>query len=349
MQTSTTMTTSPDELALAIDLLRRAQRVIVVCHYDPDGDAIGTLLGLGWALRGMGKEVTLACDDPVPWNLTFLPGSETAVNRLPSVQADLVVIVDCSDARRAGKVGADAAALGVPVINIDHHVTNTRFGQVNIVEPDAVAASAIVFDLLKAMGYALDPNTATCLLTGLVTDTHGFRTANVNQGVLLAVTHLMDAGASLTEVTRLALDRHSFSGLAMIGKALNQVQCEDGVIWSYMTHPERRSLDVKGTGARPRNFSTLLNTVEGVSVAAFFLEDPANHVDISMRAKPGFDLSVLFDEGQVLHKQGGGHPLASGAEVDAPLEVVVTRVVDALKALVKQQKSESRIQSPESR
>ena len=334
---------APD-MATAIELIRRARRVIVVTHIDPDGDAIGTLLGLGWALEAMGKSVTLACDDRVPWNLEFLPGSARVVNDLPDAPApDLVMVVDCSDVRRIGQVGAKAAALGAPLINIDHHVTNTRFGDVNIVDPDCVSATEIVFSLLAAMGHPLDANTATCLLTGLITDTVGLRTANVTQRVLLTAVRLMDAGAPLTTITEQALDRQSFAALAAMGKALGNVHCEDGVIWSAMSLNEARSIDPGGAEVRPRHFSNMLNTVDGACVAVFFAEMPGGRVDVSMRAKPGFDLSVLFDEGQALHNQGGGHPLASGAEVHAPLDETVTRVVAALKALVKQQRSESRV------
>ncbi|GAB4443035.1 MAG: bifunctional oligoribonuclease/PAP phosphatase NrnA [Anaerolineae bacterium] len=331
------MQTLKSEAASAIDRLAHAQNIVVVCHFDPDGDAIGSLLGLGLALRAMDKAVVLACDDPVPWNLTFLPGSDTVVQALPPGAFDLAVVVDSSDARRVGRVGAEAMARGAPLINIDHHVTNTRFGQVNVVDPDAASASEIVYNLLRAMGHALDADTATCLLTGLVTDTRGFRTANVNQRVLRTAADLMDAGAPLATITQLALDRRSFSALAMMGRALDKVRFEDGVIWSAMDLDEIRALDTNGTGARPRNISSLLNAVDGANVAVFFAEKPDGAVDISMRAKPGFDLTALYDEGQALHQQGGGHPLASGAEVNAPLATVVSQVVDALKALVREQ------------
>jgi phosphoesterase RecJ-like protein len=334
------------EARAAIDLLRGAQRVILVTHKDPDGDAIGTLLGLGWALRAMGKQVTLACDDGVPWLLDFLPGSAEVVRKLNDVQADLVVVVDCSDTRRMGQVGAQAAALGAPLMNIDHHATNTHFGQINVVDPEAVSAAELAFEMLEEMGYALDTNVATCLLTGIVTDTRGFRTANVTQNALRMAVRLMDAGASLADITQKALDRRKYRTLAVLGRALGNVRQEDRVIWSAMSRQEWGELDPERSGARPHDFSTILNTVEGAKVAAFFSEMADSRVDVSMRAKPGFDLTVLFGEGKVLAGQGGGHALASGAEIAGPLEEAADRVVWALKALVEQQDPETPKQIP---
>ena len=349
MQTTKHNHDAPPELEAAAALIHGAGRIIALCHVDPDGDAIGSLLGLGLALRALGKHVTLAGDDVVPWNLAFLPTSDQVVHDLTGARADLVIALDCGDMRRAGRVGEQAAALGVPLINMDHHVTNTRFGQVNVVDTDAVSTTEIVHNLLSVLGVTPDADVATCLLTGLVTDTRGFRTANVKQRVLLRAVALMDAGASLPRITELALDRRSFPALEMMGKALQRVRCEDGVIWSYMTREETAPAKVGGlddtydADARPRYFSSTLNTVEGPSVSVFFTEDPDGTIDISMRAKPGFELSALFGEGRPLHGRGGGHPLAAGAEIKAPLAEVVDEVVGLLKALVKEQRAASKV------
>src|SRR5689334_16686080 len=120
-------------------LLENAQQVIILTHIAPDGDAIGTLLGLGHALRNLRKTVTLAVDEGVPRNLRFLPGSDAVRADLDGVQADLVIAVDCGDESRMGNVGKSARTLGVPLIDIDHHRTNTYFGDANIVDAAAVA------------------------------------------------------------------------------------------------------------------------------------------------------------------------------------------------------------------
>ncbi|MBN1284393.1 MAG: bifunctional oligoribonuclease/PAP phosphatase NrnA [Anaerolineae bacterium] len=326
-----------DDIRATLAQLEAARTLIVICHYDPDGDAIGTMLGLTWALRGMGKRVTPACRDGAPWPLDFLPGSAEVVTDLAGLEADTVVVVDCSDARRGGKLYKQAVELGVPIINIDHHVTNTRFGAVNLVRPDRVAAAEVVFELLGRMGFDFDLNTATCLLTGLVTDTRSFKTPNVDQRVLRAAITLMDIGVSLPEVVQMAMERKQFHDLAILGRALGDVRFEDGVAWSALSLEAWRATDGGAMSAAPRNFSTLLNSVEEAAVGVFFTEMANRRIDISMRSKPPVNLTVLFAEGAPLHGQGGGHPQASGAEIDGPLEAAISRLVPALKALVSAQ------------
>ncbi len=317
----------------AIRHIKDAARIVIISHFDPDGDAIGTMLGLTWALRSMGKHVTPAGDDGAPWPLEFLPGASEVRTDLDGVEADLTIVVDCSDARRAGKAYEQAAANGTPLINIDHHKTNSRFGDVNVVQPEKVAAAEIAFDLLKTMQHPIDTKTATCLLTGLVTDTRGFKTPNVTRRVLAAAVELMDAGASLPDIMFHAIDRKSFRDLATLGQALSDVQFEDGVAWSSLSLEARRAAGSDQMSAAPRNFSSLLGNIEDASIGVFFTEKETGRVDISMRSKPGIDLTVLFDEDAALHGQGGGHPQASGAEVEGSLEAVIARIVPALQAL----------------
>lgn len=321
-----------------MEQLQTAKNLIIICHYDPDGDAIGTMLGLTWALRGMGKQVTPACDDGAPWPFDFLPGSEDVLTDLDGIDADAAVVIDCSDARRAGKMYKQVAAKNIPIINIDHHVTNSHYGTINLVRPELVATAEVVLELLETIDYPLDLNTATCLLTGLVTDTRSFKTSNVNQRVLKAAIKLMDVGASLTEITSKAIDRKQFRDLAILGKALDGVQFAEGVTWSTMPLEAWQSANGDLMSAAPRNFSTLLNSVEEAYIGVFFTEMTNRRIDISMRAKPPINLTALFEEGAPLHGQGGGHPQASGAEIDGPLETAVARVIPTLQTLAKEQR-----------
>jgi len=158
-------------------ILQQARRPLLIAHIAPDGDAIGSLLGLGWAMKEMGRWPTLACADPVPENLRFLPGCDEIVSQ-PRGSEDLVVTLDCSDLQRLGSLHSEDLFTRLPVLNIDHHVTNTGFGNAQLVEPAAASTSQIVHGLLCRLGWPLSPWTAACLLTGLITDTRSFRTPN---------------------------------------------------------------------------------------------------------------------------------------------------------------------------
>ena len=175
-------TNSQHNLRRIADLVAPARRILLVTHVAPDGDAVGSLLGLGWLLRDQGKDLTLACEDPVPENTEWLPGSSGIVQRATGTY-DLVISLDCSDQRRMGCVYTDDMAV-LPLINIDHHVTNTRFGTVNWVDPSSVATAQMILSLVDRLQWALNETVATCLLYGLVTDTQSFRTPNVDAAAL---------------------------------------------------------------------------------------------------------------------------------------------------------------------
>ena len=192
------------------DLLRRARRVLAITHVSPDGDAIGSLLGFAWVLRrawrdggdgGTGRTLTLACADSTPFQFQWLPGVADIVTNAPAGPWDLVVGLDASDPARLGKPFQSTAAGGAPVIVLDHHITNLNFGTYNYVDPIAVATSQIVVALADALGVAIGPEAAACLLTGLVMDTLGFRTNNVTPQVMAVAMRLMEAGASLADIT----------------------------------------------------------------------------------------------------------------------------------------------------
>ncbi|MCA9913358.1 MAG: DHH family phosphoesterase, partial [Anaerolineae bacterium] len=185
----------------ATEAIRTAQKILVVSHVSPDGDAIGSSLGLANALQQMGKDVTVANDDGVPPFLRWLPGAEDIVTEVTSGEFDLMISTDSSDEIRTGKVGAYGRAHSAKVINLDHHPTNTFFGDIYLVVPTTVSATEIVFDWWQHAGIEIHREIAIPLLTGLVTDTNGFRVSAVTARTLQIAQALMQYGASLTEVT----------------------------------------------------------------------------------------------------------------------------------------------------
>ncbi len=309
-------------------LVANAQRVLIVTHIGPDGDAIGSLMGLASALRGQGKSVITAVDDGVPPDLRFVPGADEVHAVLDNVEVDLCIAVDCGDERRMGAVGQVAKQTGRPLINLDHHPTNTFFGDANLVDPQTVAAAEGVLDWLDYMQVPLDLTTATCLLTGLVTDTLCFRTDNVTVRTLGKAQRLMDLGAPLSEIVQRTVNRKTYAGLRLWQAAMPGVQLEDHVIWASIT---QEMFDQSGfDGTDDDGLVSMLVQVEEAYISAVFREKPDGAVEIGMRAVPGFDTSAV-----AVLLGGGGHRLASGATVDEPLETLVPRVVALLKDAVR--------------
>lgn len=228
-------------------LIRSAHCPLLISHIAPDGDAIGSLTGLGRALHLMGLEPIMACSDPVPARFNHIPGADAIVQDVGAA-FDLVIALDCSDLKRLGHFPDMPAFGSVPLLNIDHHVTNLDFGDVNLVDPHAASTTEIVLRLLEYMGLPLDAGLATCLLTGIVTDTRGFRTNNVTVQVMDAALRLMKAGASLFHITHHILDRRPTTAIRLWGAALAQLRVVDGVIWTGISLAMRRATGYTGNG-----------------------------------------------------------------------------------------------------
>jgi phosphoesterase RecJ-like protein len=306
-------------------LLDAASRIVVLTHVSPDGDAIGTLLGVGHALRQLGKTVTLAVDEGVPPGLRFLPGSADVRDNLTSVQADLVVAVDCGDESRMGEVGKAARALAVPLINVDHHPTNTRFGDVNLVEGHTVASAEVILDLLDDWQWPLTPDVAQCLLCGLVTDTLCFRTSNVTADTLGKAQRLMQAGGDLTCVVQNTINRMSTDIIRLWGQVMPTVRIEDHVIWAVVTREARRVANVNGS-TKDGGLVSLLLQADEAYISCVLTEKDGDKIELSFRAIPGFDVSQVATS-----LGGGGHVQASGATVSGRLPDIEGQVIPMLK------------------
>jgi phosphoesterase RecJ-like protein len=312
------------DLRQARELFESSQRPLLICHVDPDGDAIGSLTGLGRALRQLGLDPILACPDPVPSSFEYIPGIEAIVTALDAA-FDLVISLDCSDLQRLGSFPQIPAFGRVPLINIDHHVTNLGFGQVNLVDASASSTSEIVLRLIEYMAVELDAEMATALLTGIVADTRGFRTSNVTPRVLEAALQLMRAGASLPDVTLQSLDRRPTAALRLWGAALSRLQIQDRVIWTTIPLAARSQSDYADNG--DAGLSSFLVSAEDADVAAVLVERQDGQIEVGMRAVPGFDVAQV-----ALEFGGGGHALAAGCTLPGPLEEAQARLLKALKA-----------------
>jgi phosphoesterase RecJ-like protein len=337
----------------ATQLIRDSSDILLICHVSPDGDAIGSLLGLGLGLRGIGKTVALACESPIPAKFSFLAGYTSIVNTLDTYGFDLVIGLDSSDPSRLGSVYDVDRLGGVPLINIDHHITNLRFGDINVVDPQAASTAELVLTCLDHLGVSIQSDgssdlaqnegaatrekppqsseIATCLLTGMVTDTLGFRTSNVTPKVMAAAVRTMEAGASLSQVTYYAFNQRSLVELSLLASGLSRLQAEDGLAWSEITLADRHACGYAGDG--DVGLVGMLARTKEIHIAAVFSEKDNQQVEISFRADPGFDVAQL-----ALALGGGGHPAASGCTVDGSLESVKAQVLPLLRVTLDEQR-----------
>jgi bifunctional oligoribonuclease and PAP phosphatase NrnA len=302
--------------------LTSANKILISSHIRPDGDAVGSVLGMGLALENAGKKVKMVLVDPVPPNFRFLEGSRRITQSIKG-EFDTTIIVDSSDLQRIGAVNGERQ----PDIQIDHHVTNTNFAHLNLVDADAVATTAILVEILPQLGLEITPPIARALLTGIITDTIGFRTSNMTPQAMRLSADLMEAGADLPELYFHSLVQRSFTAARYWGMGLSTLQKKGRIIWTTLTQANRRFVGYNGND--DADLTNLLSSISESDIAILFIEQKDDHVKVSWRAQPGWDVSkIAFQFG------GGGHPAAAGAEVRGTLEEVQETVLAATENLL---------------
>jgi phosphoesterase RecJ-like protein len=316
--------------------LADASQILCISHVAPDGDAVGSLLGIGWILRHLGKNPTLALQDMPPREHQLLPGASDIItsqstNYRSDVQErafDLVICVDASSPDRMGNAYNSQVHGSAPLLVIDHHITNTFFGTINWVAPDCAATCQMLAYLADALNVPLQGELAETLLTGLVTDTLCFRTSNTTAAVLEVAQRLMLGGASLMTVTQRTVNRQPFAMIKLWSLILPTIQLEDGVIWAAT---DQSVFDQVGLPVGDTGLSSYLVTADEAAMSAVFVQKQDHAglltVECSFRAKPGYNVATL-----ALSLGGGGHPAASGCTIPGALEDVAPRVVGQMKA-----------------
>jgi phosphoesterase RecJ-like protein len=302
--------------------LAAASRALVITHINPDGDAVGSALGLGLALREAGKQVVVACADPVPDTFLFLPGA-AEISLRPEGDFDFVAVVDVSDAARMGDLAA-----GRPIdLLFDHHVTNPGFAEFNFIDVASASTSELIAEYLPPLGLPLSPPVATCLLTGLVNDTLGFRTSNTTPKTLALAQTLMQAGGPLHDIYNQSLFKRSYSAIRLWAEGLATLHLEGRIVWAALSQAARKAAGFGGLG--DADLIDVLTAVREADVALIFVERPDGKIKISWRAVPGINVAQLAAQ-----YGGGGHAPAAGAEIEGTLAEVQTKVITATKALL---------------
>ncbi|MEP0806631.1 MAG: DHH family phosphoesterase [Chloroflexota bacterium] len=304
--------------------LARANKVVVASHVRPDGDAIGSLLGLGLALMDAGKSVQMVLADGVPASFRHLEGSDLVV-KAPSGEYDTFITVDCADFKRTGKVFEN---FGQPDINIDHHVTNERYGKINLIEAEEVATAAILTNHLPEWGFPITQPIAAALLTGIITDTLGFRTSNTTPEALRQCAMLMETGVNMPDLYMRSLVKKSFPAAKYWGAGLSSMQRDNGIVWGTLTLEDRKRAGYGGND--DADLINMISAIDGNKVGMIFVEQSDNHVKISWRAlEPGIDVSQVAK-----HFNGGGHAAAAGADIPGKLEEIQPLVLKTTREML---------------
>jgi phosphoesterase RecJ-like protein len=307
----------------AFQELNSAQRVLVISHIRPDGDAVGSLLGLGLSLQALNKEVQFVLTDGIPVIFRHLPGADQ-VRKQASGNFDMIVVVDCSDLKRTGEALFNQP---IPDINFDHHPTNTEFGKYNLVDSNAVATAEILAEYLPKFGFPITTQVANALLFGMITDTLGFRTFNMTPKAMDLSARLMEAGGDLPGLYQRGLLSKTFEAARYWGAGLSNLEREGRMIWASLTMEDRRI--VKYPGRDDADLISFLSTIEDTDIAIMFVEQGNGIVKVSWRSQPAYDVSRV-----AMHFDGGGHAAAAGASVKGDLNDIQDNVIAQTKTML---------------
>jgi phosphoesterase RecJ-like protein len=248
-----------------------------------------------------------------------LEGSQWIL-REPSGDFDTFITVDCADFRRVGKTFENFRH---PDVNIDHHKTNEKFGKLNLIEAEEVATAAILANHLPAWGFEITKPIAAALLTGIITDTLGFRTSNTNPSALRLCAMLMETGVNMPDLYMRSLVHKSFPAARYWGAGLSSLEQQDGIVWGTLTLEDR-----KQSGYGGNDDADLINIISAINdnkVGMVFVEQSDRHVKISWRAlEDGIDVSPIAKQ-----FGGGGHAAAAGADIPGTLEEIQPVVLKA--------------------
>jgi len=319
-----------------IDKLKNSKRVLIASHTNPDGDAVGSLVALGLSLLTLGKEAVLFNESPIPAVYRFLSGVDQVVNRLKEgCIFDTAVVLDCGDLHRVG--GAAPIVEHIPVvINIDHHVTNTRFGHFQLIDPEACATAEIIYRLIFAMEIPVTLEIANAIYTGILTDTGSFRFSNTNRRAFEICEKMVSRGVDPYRIAQQVYGTYSLGRIKLLNLALDSIEISKNGKLSMMVVTQQM---IRETRARAEDTDGLINYARGIKdVKVAVLIEELNHgrdgkgvgaknfsplpYHVSLRSDGSVDVAAI-----AAAFGGGGHSSAAGFNIGLTLPEIKTKII----------------------
>ncbi len=303
--------------------LKRHKRYLISTHTSVEGDALGSELAMYWLLKALGKSVTIVDEERVPDSYAFLPGAEKIIPlaRFRNVGSfDACVLVDCSDPSRCGKVQRIMPARACR-INIDHHISNTYFGHVNVVDTSVSSCTEIIYRLFRTMRIPLTKQVATALYVGILTDTGSFRYSNTSARTHAVVSHLLSFGLDVRGIYATIHENIPFRQVRELAEVLSSVKRMAGgrAAWCYIKGKllrERLSFDLS------ERVLGCIRAIKGIEVAILFRKAANNKIRVNFRSTGSFNVNAVASA-----FGGGGHKAASGCTVSGTAREVIPQVL----------------------
>lgn len=311
-------------------LIKKSHSILLTTHINPDGDGLGSGSALVSVLSKMGKKVDFINRDPLPDIYRFLPSSGKIknINKVKGCY-DLAIFLECPDLARNGHI-IDHIKQAKRTINIDHHLGNVMYGDLNVVEPKAAAVGMQLYQFMKFNGWKISKDVACGLYTAIVTDTGSFAYSNTSPEVHQVTAELIKAGANPNQISG-EVYATTLSSTRLMAKMLTALKFEGKAAWSVVTKKM-----FKETGAKESdtdNFINSIRSIRGVDIAVLFKEVTADSVKVSFRSKHGVDVNMIATE-----LNGGGHKYASGCFIKKPVKEAEKLVISEIRKYFKTRK-----------
>lgn len=313
-----------------ISQIKNSHRIVVISHTNPDGDAIGSLIATGLSLKALNKKTTLYNESPIPAVYRFLPKVHQVVRKLDKTDYDLAIVLDCSNLERIGT--AVSVVNRIPlIVNIDHHITNTHFGHIQLIDTSACATSEIVYWLIKQMNIPLDKFIATAIYTGILTDTGSFRFSNTNKAAFAICREMLDLGVDPYDISQHVYGTYSLGRIKLLNLALDSIEISNNGKVSIMTLTKDMFVE---THTQPEDGDGLINyakRIQDIKVAALIQEhhngngpsENHNMYHVSLRSDGSVDVATIASM-----FGGGGHSSAAGFNIESTLSKIKSIILN---------------------
>ncbi len=313
-----------------LDRLRRCHRILITGHRNPDGDCLGSAIGFAELAEKLGIETSIVFRDPLPFGLRELPGAEAAliIEALPEDfpgAYDLVATMECPGLDRTGFDDLHR----LPILNIDHHKANERFGELNFLDEDSPAAGEMIWRLFEKAPVQPSANAATALFAALSTDTGDFRYSNATGTAFRAAAEMVEWGADPTLVSELVHERRSLGSVRLLGEALSTLELHSQNRIALIEVGPKAFARAQAQAEDTEQIVNLPRSIAGVDIVAFLKQTDSGPVRVSLRSRGSIDVrSVAVSFG------GGGHTNAAGCSIDGALDTARRTLLSQLKTLL---------------
>jgi phosphoesterase RecJ-like protein len=313
-----------------IHRLNNSRNVLITTHASPDGDAIGSLLAMNLAMQGKFKQITIYNESPIPAVYRFLPGVHGVINQLDcAAPFDTAVVLDCGDLQRVGEA-ADIVGQIPEIINIDHHITNTRFGTCQLIDVQACACTEILYHLFDRMRVPFTRELATCIYTGILTDTGSFRFSNTSRTTFQVCEKMVACGVDPFRVAQHVYGTYSLGRIKLLNLALDSIEISENGKVSLMALTRAM---LNETGTQPEDTDGMINyarRIQDVKIAVL-IQEHMNGSDLSGQRRP-YHVSLRSDGSVDVAAiaamfGGGGHQSAAGFSIESTLAEIKAQIL----------------------